>query len=244
MLGLRQISDEIENLATATNVPQEKVRELFLELNKIEGGLGPIDSRLLAGPVDLISIALGKVQELSTALDQSKGGEKLRTEIRNVNQAIDAAQFGAGGLGGQMGVTAGAMQVTADNTERFASAMERAATASRNISVPTPQTALERAQGGLAFLANGGHGLDTIPAMLSKGEFVMNPKSTQRFFSQIQAMNAGNQPVFRSDGGTTTVGDTSVTFNINGAESPSATASAVRRQMQRIDRERRRGTGR
>jgi hypothetical protein len=90
----------------------------------------------------------------------------------------------------------------------------------------------------MSYFASGGRGLDTIPAMLSKGEFVVNAKSSQRFFSQIQAMNAGQNPVFRQDGGgvtnNTNIGD----INVNGSKSPEATAKAI---VSLINRAQRRG---
>ncbi len=59
---------------------------------------------------------------------------------------------------------------------------------------------------GMAFggwFAKGGYprGFDTIPAMLSPGEFVVNAASSRRFASQLVAMNAGIQPTFKSEGG-------------------------------------------
>jgi hypothetical protein len=53
--------------------------------------------------------------------------------------------------------------------------------------------------------ADGGfmqHGSDTIPALLSPGEFVMNAKSSRRFYSQLQAMNSYSR---FADGGPVTI---------------------------------------
>lgn len=91
------------------------------------------------------------------------------------------------------------------------------------------------------YFASGGRGTDTIPAMLSAGEYVTNAKSTRRFFTQLQAMNAGQQPVYREAGGATyntNVGDINV-YDKSGR--PSQTA---RETMRLIQREQRRGSGR
>jgi hypothetical protein len=74
--------------------------------------------------------------------------------------------------------------------------------------------------------------------MLSPGEFVVNARSTRKFYSELQAMNAGIRPVYRQDGGTvTTVGDINVTVSgENGA------AANGREIAQSIRRELRRGT--
>jgi hypothetical protein len=96
-------------------------------------------------------------------------------------------------------------------------------------------------QGGrIGYFAHGGQGTDTIPAMLSAGEHITNARSSRRFFSQLQAINAGQTPVFRSEGGdtyNTTVGD----INVSGAGSPQVVARDV---MRAIRREERRGSGR
>lgn len=86
------------------------------------------------------------------------------------------------------------------------------------------------------FFASGGfpRGTDTIPAALSPGEGVINPKSTRSFFSQLQAINAGQQPVFRESGSVTNVGDINV--NVNSSEQPAnprEIAQAVRRELRR-----------
>ncbi len=93
--------------------------------------------------------------------------------------------------------------------------------------------------GGMVHRQYGGfipRGTDTIPAMLSPGEFVVNAKSTKQFFSQLVAMNAGIQPVYRQEGGSVThVGDINIT--VQGAPTPQQTAretmSAFRREMRR-----------
>lgn len=91
------------------------------------------------------------------------------------------------------------------------------------------------------FLNAGGfapRGTDTIPAMLSPGEFVVNARSTKRFFSQLQSINAGRQPIYRQDGGpVTNVGDINVTV---GADKEAA--STGRQIARSIRRELRRGT--
>ena len=79
-------------------------------------------------------------------------------------------------------------------------------------------------------------GTDTIPAMLSAGEFVMNAKSSKQFYGQLVAMNAGVQPSFRNQGGNVTnVGD--ITVNVKGGNSGTATgreiANALRRELRR-----------
>lgn len=103
-----------------------------------------------------------------------------------------------------------------------------------------------KAIGGLMhkmkFFESGGaaRGTDTIPSMLSEGEFVVAAKNARRFLPELQAINAGMEPTFESSGGATyntNVGD----IIINESKGPRQTGREV---MRLIRREQRRGSGR
>lgn len=128
----------------------------------------------------------------------------------------------------------------------FADLMVKAADAGQKLAnyvYPTPPmpvvpTGPGSAMGGYQRFASGGRaqGTDTIPAMLSKGEYVMNAKSTRRFFSQLVAMNSGVAPIYRQDGGSVTnIGDinVSVTGGSTSKQSARDIATALRREMRR-----------
>jgi hypothetical protein len=88
------------------------------------------------------------------------------------------------------------------------------------------------------FLAGGGipRGTDTIPAMLSPGEMVINAGSARRFAAQLTAMNAGVKPVFHSEGGSVTnIGDinVSVTGGGSGRQTARSIATELRRELRR-----------
>jgi hypothetical protein len=97
---------------------------------------------------------------------------------------------------------------------------------------------MNAAHGGVAYLASGGKGTDTISAMLSPGEMVMNAAASNKFATQLSAMNAGMQPTYNQQSNQTNIGDIHV--HVNGAQSPQSTAREV---MQAMRREMRRGTG-
>jgi Asp-tRNA(Asn)/Glu-tRNA(Gln) amidotransferase C subunit len=125
-------------------------------------------------------------------------------------------------------------------TQAIADAMWSAATASWNIQAPAGE--MTAAHGGKAwnFLAAGGRpqGTDVIPAMLSPGEVVINAASARRFAAQLTAINAGVQPVYRSEGGSVTnIGDINVT--VSGGGSSRQTARSIAAELRR---ELRRGT--
>lgn len=88
------------------------------------------------------------------------------------------------------------------------------------------------------YFAAGGspRGQDKISTMLSRGETVVNSKNSKRFYSELNAMNQGSQPVFREQGGqVTNVGDVNVT--VNGGDSSQQTIREIghglRREFQR-----------
>jgi hypothetical protein len=72
----------------------------------------------------------------------------------------------------------------------------------------TPQgakTAQTKASGGIVYAANGGflaRGTDTIPAMLSKGEFVVNSDATSNNLPLLQHLNKGGMVRYYQQGST------------------------------------------
>lgn len=73
------------------------------------------------------------------------------------------------------------------------------------------------------FARGGPIGRDTIPAMLSPGEFVMNPRSTSRFYSQLIAMNSGTRNFAR--GGPVNVGD--INISVTGGNTSELTINRI-----------------
>jgi len=65
--------------------------------------------------------------------------------------------------------------------------------------------------------ATGGdiHGSDSVHAMLSPGEFVVNAGATRKFYSQLVAMNSGTR-AFANGGAVTNVGDINVSMSSSG----------------------------
>jgi len=88
-------------------------------------------------------------------------------------------------------------------------------------------------QGRVQGLASGGfaRGTDTAIAALTPGEVVMYRQARQKWFSDLQRMNAGMQPQFRQSGGpvTVSVGD----INVNEAASPRETVDQIWHQLER-----------
>ena len=94
-------------------------------------------------------------------------------------------------------------------------------------------TPVLRAKGG--FIPKG---TDTVPAMLTPGEFVVNARSTKRFYSDLVAMNSGVKPIYRAQGGsvnTQTIGDIHV--SVQGGSTSEKTireiGPALRRELRK-----------
>lgn len=96
------------------------------------------------------------------------------------------------------------------------------------------------AKGGMVrYYADGGfapHGTDTVPAMLTPGEFVVNADATRRFYSQLTAMNSGRQPIYRATGGPVTQNFSFGDINLVNERSKNparSIASELRRELRR-----------
>lgn len=97
--------------------------------------------------------------------------------------------------------------------------------------------------GPVKFFNEGGQarGTDTVPAMLTPGEFVVNATSSRRFFSELVAINSGQAPIFRQEGGPVTNNSFTGDININ---MPAGTPIDGRAVAKQIRRELRRNTSR
>jgi hypothetical protein len=135
----------------------------------------------------------------------------------NTNSVTTAAQIATGAIN----VAKGAATGLANELERAARAQAAAGSG-----------ASQYFGGPMKYFAQGGRGQDNIHTMLSKGETVVNSRNSRKFFSELNAMNQGSQPVYREQGGTVTnVGDINVT--VQGGDSSQQTVREIGRQLRR-----------
>lgn len=153
----------------------------------------------------------------------------IRTSASNSTTAVDSLSSTTGGLSGRANAAAQAFR----NMEQAARAAAVAASSASN------SGQFARNGGQITYRAGGGgtRGQDTVPAMLSPGEFVVNAQQSKNFFSQLQAINAGAGSGGTGGGSTTiNIGDVNVT-------TPSGVPNDVARDVgQSIKRELRRRT--
>jgi hypothetical protein len=189
------------------------------------------------------------MKKLQTPQGQTRNLEaellKARQEADRLKELIDklnpqaATEMGEGAKAAQTSLSAiPSMASLAGDIQLAATAMWDLAAASW--SVQAPPTALTAAKGRIAwnFLSLGGQaqGTDVIPAMLSPGEVVINAASARKFAAQLTAINAGVQPVYRSEGGSVTnIGDINVTVTGGGTSRQTARsiAAELRRELRR-----------
>jgi TP901 family phage tail tape measure protein len=100
-----------------------------------------------------------------------------------------------------------------DTATKLNNAAEALRSAAENFRKINPQA---KAAGG--FIPRGS---DTVPAMLTPGEFVVNSRSSKKFRSQLLAINSGVSPsYFASGGSVTNVGDVKISVNSSGQTQP------------------------
>jgi len=195
-------------------------------------------------------------QRLNDALDRkvkaeeeaaTKAGETQQktsatvTPAQQVGQGLQNAGQGAEATAQASGQTLPNLVAAASAASQLAAQLERAAVASQQVSVGGGAVAYHGGPMRRYFAAGGNlgqltRGQDKIFTALSAGETVINSKNSRRFFSELNAMNQGNQPVYREQGGpVTNVGDINV--SVNGGDSSQQTvreiAHALRREVQR-----------
>jgi phage tail tape measure protein, TP901 family, core region len=217
-------------LLAEARAKEQAAREKAGKNAQLEGALSTGDSTtlLLLQTIDSIQ---QKNAEAGAAFGKSFEGSTITADAA-ASTFLDDVKTKAGEAGAQFGVS-----FTAGFDQALANAKAQLSTAA-----PTVQG---KSRGGLIhYFANGGfvpRGTDTIPAMLSKGEFVVNAASSRKFYADLVAINAGVRPVYRAEGGSvsniTNVGD--IVVNVPGTRSGRVSGRELAKDLRR---ELRRGT--
>ena len=225
-VGVQETLEQfMQDAAKAASQANAKAK-LLRGLRGVDGGIGLEQRAVEAGELrSLLQEALQKAQDAQDALRNAGGA------VRQVQEQADGARAQVTAVS-QISMTGLTTQTSA-----AANAMWDLAYAS--MSVKTPGAGELSAHGGRVgrYLAAGGPaGTDVVPAWLSRGEFVMNAQATGQFASQLVAMNAGVQPIFRSEGGSVTnIGDINVTVKdgATGRQTARSIAAELRRELRR-----------
>jgi hypothetical protein len=231
-LGLAQRTMEL--LVSRTQATTQNFAQAKVEAQQLAAA-----TALTAQNANAVTQATSKTaQELGRSI---VAGDLMQRVIQAGEKPLEPGEQLKTGSEAFKSAVAASPQLNANATSAGA-ALERGAQMWLTASQATFQTPTAPAARPLG-LATGGfaRGTDTIPAMLSPGEYVVNAKSTRRFFSQLQAINAGSAPIYRAEGGPVTNNTTIGDIVIQGGNSGRQTARTIAKELQR---EMRRGTSR
>lgn len=244
--ALKKVRDSFLAAQKAGDVSQQTITNLQSRLGTLLDDQGFISSEAFARDAERMSqllLLMDKLRQKQQEIGSSPDVSTLDQQIERTKNAIQASTTGF-----QSAQTTTAQ--TALDAERVAIAYNAAALASARIVSPGPAPSNSSqnsfAKGGFVQrFANGGmaRGMDTVPVMARAGESFINPRSTQKFFSQIQAINAGQNPAYRQDGGNVTIGDINLTVQGGGSDKAIGQRSG-RAILREAERELRRGTSR
>ena len=234
----------LQQLSEDGQVSLDGVRGVFRDFIE-DVGDARIPSSLL-DEVEALKKAFGDLAEVAKLQDQEFVTEDQQESLRELANLFGSVVGASGQLGDGIESSDESFNQAIENASTLEDRLRAAAEASRDIQIPTLQ--IPTTQG--AFFGNtnfqafntGGTGVqtrgsDTIPALLSPGESIINRKSTLKFNSQLQAINAGQPPAFRRSGDTITnfkVGDINVQGGSNGAQ----TARQIKSALDRLNRKR------
>ncbi len=188
------------------------------------------ETKILTGQVAILreQLAAARKKQLSTEqFSEATVGKRLVGGVLSdpIFKKIEAVKFTAAESSAlSLEATAGRIKATLE------SIIIPLPTAPQTPSGPVP---VNKAKGG--FIPKG---TDTVPAMLTPGEFVVNARSTSRFYSELVAMNSGVKPIYRANGGTVntqTIGDihVSVTGGSTSEKTIREIGPALRRELRK-----------
>ena len=206
--GLDQLQAKVEQLSAANLINPDQAATLNNTITAARDTIGLFATRLEAVPT---------VEEKARFAEAEAALSFLTNSVGNLNNALQTSNDLMNGLG----------------------------TAASNVSIPglgggsgAGPSNRRRYFGGIVHRAFGGQltrGMDSQLVAASPGEMIVNSRSASRFFSQLQAMNAGQNPVFRNEGGpVTNVGDINVNIsNPTGPIDGRQIADSLRRELRR-----------
>ena len=254
----QEIVQEFNRLSSEGGAAVASVDENIKALNERVQSLGT-SGALASGEVRALSQALQTVEQASAdiaARDAAQGiidpqaAREALVTLQNQNQTVDRLkQSVEQGKRAQEGVQRSAQQTVsplqqANNLwNSIESSIKAAAQASKQIQIPAGggAGALNQFFGGIVRKNVGGdltRGQDQTLVAAQEGEFITSARNSQRFFAELRAMNSGQTPVFREQGGpVTNIGDINV--NVDARNSQSVDGRQIARTL---NRELRRGS--
>lgn len=185
--------------------------------------------------VTMDNIQNGKIQELQAVSNSLSTIDP--TNLQSVEKALTSIYASSANFQGIAGLekSKATLLEIIDLLEK-ANRLKAGLPASSTTAPGATRGKVEGIEGGVLLKADGGFigdflsgrfrkGTDTIPAMLTRGEFVVREPMAQKYASLLTAINSNRAPIYRSEGtpsGSTSVGNIYVTMP------PGSTAGQVR----------------
>lgn len=238
--------DALERVSQQAKVTDDDLRPILKAFQDIESQATGINERLSFG-TELKNAAQAMEDLLAKrALLQNLGSSGVSLDdLNRISNALDQLQAASvassQNVSGALVNGANAIDSAGKSAAAAIQAAAAAAASARGGSGKALGGLVGFAAGGSVpwhYMAAGGKGTDTVPAMLTPGEFVVNAQSAGKFFPQLQAINAGVAPSFPSQ----TVNHTGIAGDVNINVSGRADEQTARVIAERLRREIRRGT--
>jgi len=218
-----------DDFLRAVNITVSQVSDKFKELNNLD----PIQLKLNKAEFENQLKGINSILEPLKTSTQEVGDKATVISNRMSDTNTILPQIAAG----YYGISTAAGGVVAQCNNIYAAATQALAQVQALLSAQA-SAGVTAAYGAVIHRATGGgvRWTDTVNAMLTPGEVVVNASAAKQFYPQLNAMNAGSHPIFRDKGGpVTNVGDINV--SVNGGDTSQQTiksiASGLRRGMKR-----------
>lgn len=209
----------------------ENVRRKQDELDR--AGLSPESTKQIFDALETLKTQIQAANQEAGVTPQKF--EESRVKVDEVTTQINGMTTAVGGTSTAVSGLNANLDQTLSKANAAAQALANVISRQQVIS-QSGVTVRENSGGRLGFFAAGGRGTDTIPAQLSPHEFVVNARSARRFFPQLLAMNAGQTPAYREQGGSVVnVGDINVNMTSTGSTQTDSRelARIIRRDLKR-----------
>lgn len=197
------------------------------EALRSSGAINDTEFAALSAQLAQADVVAGSIAKKYAAIPTLDEQMKLR-------QADEALNI----MNQNLGITKTAADSAKDSLRAMADQALQAAINSERAVRLQGGTVSKQAFGGVIHKAFGGdvtRGVDSQLVATVPGEMIVNARDSSRFFSELRAINAGQQPVLRDQGGSVTnVGDINVNIsNTNGGVDGRQIADTLRREFRR-----------
>ena len=259
--NLRFLAEELDYISEDINkFSLSDIEGFKTKLSTLEEALNiKVEGKKLAERYPELAKAYAKaINALNTKIDGKnlidfiKQAERTKTKYEELKTKAEEFKEAQNGVNNSQETNLTLTQQLTTATDNYAEALERRNRAMKDAEniralIDKTEEARQIAQWNRAFpdepilRANGGriNGTDTVPAMLTPGEFVVNKHASQRFLSELTAMNSvrGYANGGMVTNNTQSIGDINVNLQSSGNSQVD-----VRRIASGIKREIRRGT--